>query len=136
MARLFQPHSRPAAESCEALLLDPAARLPVPRGRNELGDPLPVGSAVPSRSGQPARILPLAERSARGRDADKELRDEIQRIALEFNCYGRRRIRKELRRRDWKVNHKRVRRRNRHGLNDSHVFPCVTFSSRLATSRD
>lgn len=101
-----------------------------------LATPLPVGSAVPSRSGQPGRILPLAERSARGRDADKELRDEIQRIALEFNCYGRRRIRKELRRRDWKVNHKRVRRRNRHGHNDSHVFPCVTFSSRLATSRD
>jgi len=43
-------------------------------------------------------------------DADMNLRDEIQRIALEFPCYGRRRIRKELQRRGWKVNHKRVRR--------------------------
>jgi len=43
-------------------------------------------------------------------DTDMKLRDEIQRIALEFPYYGRRRIRKELRRRGWKVNHKRVRR--------------------------
>jgi transposase InsO family protein len=38
------------------------------------------------------------------------LRDEIQRIALEFTCYGRRRVKAELRRRGWRVNHKRVRR--------------------------
>jgi putative transposase len=43
-------------------------------------------------------------------DADMDLRDEIQRIALEFNCYGRRRVKAELRRRGWKVNHKRVQR--------------------------
>jgi putative transposase len=41
-------------------------------------------------------------------DADMELRDAIQRIALEFPCYGRPRITAELRRRGWKVNAKRV----------------------------
>jgi transposase InsO family protein len=43
-------------------------------------------------------------------DRDLDLRDEIQRIALEFPCYGRPRITCELRRRGWQVNHKRVRR--------------------------
>jgi putative transposase len=41
-------------------------------------------------------------------DRDLDLGDEIQRIALEFPCYGRPRITAELRRRGWKVNHKRV----------------------------
>jgi putative transposase len=41
-------------------------------------------------------------------DADLDLRDEIQRIALDFPCYGRPRITAELRRRGWVVNHKRV----------------------------
>ena len=45
---------------------------------------------------------PLAE--------DMELRDDIQRMALEFPCYGWRRVTAELRRRGWTVNHKRVRR--------------------------
>ena len=39
---------------------------------------------------------------------DLDLRDIIQRIALEFPCYGRPRITAELRRQGWKVNHKRV----------------------------
>jgi len=43
-------------------------------------------------------------------DADMDLRDEIQRIALEWPCYGWRRVAAELRRRGWVVNHKRVRR--------------------------
>ena len=43
-------------------------------------------------------------------DEDMELRDEIQRIALEMPAYGRRRITAELQRRGWKVNHKRVHR--------------------------
>jgi putative transposase len=43
-------------------------------------------------------------------DADIDLRDEIQRIALEWPCYGWRRMTAELRRRGWTVNHKRVRR--------------------------
>jgi putative transposase len=41
-------------------------------------------------------------------DEDLDLRDEIQRIALEFPCYGRPRITAELQRRGWNVNHKRV----------------------------
>jgi putative transposase len=41
-------------------------------------------------------------------DDDLDLRDEIQRIALEFPCYGRPRMTAELKRRGWKVNHKRV----------------------------
>jgi putative transposase len=36
--------------------------------------------------------------------------DEIQRIALEFSCYGSRRITAELRRRGWQVNRKKVQR--------------------------
>jgi putative transposase len=43
-------------------------------------------------------------------DADIDVRDQIQRIALEWPCYGWRRVRAELRRRGWTVNHKRVRR--------------------------
>jgi transposase InsO family protein len=51
------------------------------------------------------------EESARsGSDSDMELRDAIQRIALEWPSYGRRRITQELRRRNWTVNPKRVRR--------------------------
>ena len=43
-------------------------------------------------------------------DRDLDLRDEIQKIALEMPAYGRRRITAELRRRGWEVNHKRVHR--------------------------
>ncbi len=43
-------------------------------------------------------------------DADLDLRDEIQRIALEWPCYGWRRMTAELHHRGWMVNHKRVRR--------------------------
>jgi putative transposase len=43
-------------------------------------------------------------------DRDIDLRDEIQKIALEFPYYGRRRVAAELKRRGWKVNHKRVHR--------------------------
>ena len=41
-------------------------------------------------------------------DDDLDLRDQIQKIALEFPCYGRPRITAELKRRGWNVNHKRV----------------------------
>jgi len=44
----------------------------------------------------------------RGPDPDLDLRDAIQRIALEWPSYGRPRITKELRRRGWTVNPKRV----------------------------
>lgn len=43
-----------------------------------------------------------------GPDRDMELRDAIQRIALEMPSYGRPRITAELRRRGWTVNPKRV----------------------------
>jgi transposase InsO family protein len=43
-------------------------------------------------------------------DHDLKLRDEIQKIALEWPAYGSRRITAELRRRKWAVNRKRVQR--------------------------
>lgn len=43
-----------------------------------------------------------------GLDPDLELRDAIQRIALEFPSYGWPRMTAELKRRGWAVNHKRV----------------------------
>jgi putative transposase len=43
-----------------------------------------------------------------GPDRDMELRDAIQKIAVEWPSYGRPRMTKELRRRGWKVNPKRV----------------------------
>jgi putative transposase len=43
-----------------------------------------------------------------GPDPDMELRDTIQRIALEWPSYGRPRITAELRRRGWTVNPKKV----------------------------
>ena len=43
-----------------------------------------------------------------GPDADMDLRDAIQRIAVEWPSYGRPRITAELRRRGWQVNPKRV----------------------------
>jgi putative transposase len=43
-----------------------------------------------------------------GPDRDMELRDALQRIALEFPSYGWPRMTAELKRRDWAVNHKRV----------------------------
>ena len=43
-------------------------------------------------------------------DRDMDLRDAIQRIAVEWPSYGRPRITKELRRRGWRVNPKRVNR--------------------------
>ena len=43
-------------------------------------------------------------------DHDLDLRDEMQRIAVEFPYYGWRRMQKELKDRGWVVNHKRVRR--------------------------
>src|SRR6266513_710191 len=45
---------------------------------------------------------------APGPDPHMALRDAIQRIALEFPSYGWPRITAELKRRGWRVNHKRV----------------------------
>ena len=49
----------------------------------------------------------------RPEDGNLKLRDEIQKIALEWPAYGSRRITAELRRRKWTVNRKRVQRRMR-----------------------
>lgn len=48
------------------------------------------------------------EDSQAGPDPDMDLRDAIQRVALEWPSYGRPRITFELRRRGWTVNPKRV----------------------------
>lgn len=56
-----------------------------------------------SRAGL-CRYDPKAETA----DDDLDLRDDIQKIALEFPYYGRPRITAELKRRGWEVNHKRA----------------------------
>jgi putative transposase len=43
-----------------------------------------------------------------GKEADMDLRSQIQRIALQWPAYGYRRVQVELRRQGWEVNHKRV----------------------------
>jgi putative transposase len=50
------------------------------------------------------------EAAKQTRDDDMDLRDAIQRIALEWPSYGRPRITAELRRQGWKINPKRVHR--------------------------
>ena len=48
------------------------------------------------------------ENAEQGPDPDMDLRDALQRLALEWPSYGRRRITAELRRQGWTVNPKRV----------------------------
>ena len=57
-----------------------------------------------------ASFYRLDKDDERGPDPDMDLRDAIQRIALEWPRYGRPRITAELRRRGWTVNAKRVHR--------------------------
>ena len=47
-------------------------------------------------------------RRAEGKETDVDLRSEMQKIALQWPAYSYRRIHRELLRRGWKVNHKRV----------------------------
>jgi len=56
---------------------------------------------------EPGRFLPLA-RAAPVSPVDIELRDEMQKVALEWPAYGYRRITRELQERGFQVNHKRV----------------------------
>jgi transposase InsO family protein len=55
-----------------------------------------------------ASFYRFTENAASDNDADMDLRDAIQRIALEWPSYGRRRITRELHRRGRAVNWKRV----------------------------
>jgi putative transposase len=64
---------------------------------------------------------------------DIALRDEIERIILEFSGYGYRRVTRELTRRGWHVNHKRVLRIMREESLLCHIkkrFVVVTTNSR------
>jgi putative transposase len=76
-----------------------------------LATPIPAqrlcGLAQVSRAGF-YRWRHAGSRLGTAADADIDLRDEIQKIALEWPCYGWRRITAELHRRGWTVNHKRV----------------------------
>ena len=58
-----------------------------------------------SRAGFYRRLLPPAVPPD-----ELALRDQVQRIALEWPCYGSRRITHDLRHRGWTVNRKRVQR--------------------------
>ncbi len=53
--------------------------------------------------------------------ADMDLRDEMQKIALEWPAYGSRRITEELKARGWEVNRKRIQRLMR----EDHLLCCV-----------
>jgi len=55
-----------------------------------------------------ASFYRFEEEAGAGPDPDMDLRDAIQRIALEWPSYGRPRITAELRRRGWTVNPKKV----------------------------
>jgi putative transposase len=59
---------------------------------------------------RPDRDMDLSPQRRRPVAGDPDLRDAIQRIALEWPSYGRSRITAELRRRGWTVNAKRVHR--------------------------
>lgn len=55
-----------------------------------------------------ARYYRFDESEKPGSASDMDLRDAIQRVALEWPSYGRRRITRELRRRGWTLNWKPV----------------------------
>ena len=75
----------------------------------KLATPIPIGRLC--ELGQVARAgFYRWQQAARAADQDLDLRDEMQRIAVEFPYYGWRRMRKELKERGWMVNHKKVRR--------------------------
>ena len=72
------------------------------------GSPLTIERMVALARVSRASFYRFDEQAGPASDDDMELRDAIQRIALEWPAYGRRRITKELRRRGWTVNQKRV----------------------------
>jgi putative transposase len=88
------------------------ARLVYPYLEKEMKRANPMALRKLCRLGQVSRAGFYRWRKPATRIADRDLtvRDTIQRIALEFLCYGSRRMRIELGRRGWKVNRKRVQR--------------------------
>ena len=76
----------------------------------KLATPIPIGRLC--ELGQVARagFYRWQQSSSAAADQDLDLRDEMQRIAVEFPYYGWRRMQRELKDRGWVVNHKRVRR--------------------------
>jgi len=75
----------------------------------KLATPMPLGRMC--ELGQVSRVGYYRWQPAPAAiDHDPDLRDEMQRIAVEFPYYGWRRMQKELKDRGWVVNHKRVRR--------------------------
>jgi transposase InsO family protein len=68
---------------------------------------------MPDDRHQPGQLLSLAG-APPSIPVEMELRDAIQQVALEFPAYGYRRITRELNRRGFAVNHKRVLRLMRH----------------------
>ncbi|HEX2665441.1 MAG TPA: IS3 family transposase [Candidatus Acidoferrum sp.] len=74
-----------------------------------MATPIPLGRMC--ELGQVSRVGFYRWQQALGAiEHDLDLRDEMQRIAVEFPYYGWRRMQKELKDRGWVVNHKRVRR--------------------------
>src|SRR5215471_13404996 len=78
------------------------------RKRSKNRDEDERASHVRGRRIQPLRLLPFPGPGEAL--ADMDLRDEIQKIALEWPSYGSRRITAELKARQWDVNRKRVQR--------------------------
>jgi len=75
----------------------------------KLATPMPLGRMC--ELGQVSRVgFYRWQQAPAAIDQDLDLRDEMQRIAVEFPYYGWRRMQKELKDRGWVVNHKRVRR--------------------------
>ena len=72
------------------------------------GRGLTIGRMVKLAQVSRASYYRFDENAESGVDSDMDLRDAIQRVALEWPSYGRRRITRELRRRGWTVNWKRV----------------------------
>jgi putative transposase len=80
--------------------------LPEDRRRSDRRPGLTIGRMVELARVSRASFYRFSEDATPNRDID--LRDAIQRIALEWPSYGRPRITAELRRRGWTVNPKRV----------------------------
>ena len=76
-----------------------------------------------------ASFYRFEENAESGPHPDLDLRDAIQRIALEWPSYGRRRVTAELRRQNWPVNPKRV-----HRLMREDNLLCVRKRKFIATT--